>query len=84
MTIEKALEELKNGKNFKFKDLLKICEEFFGKPRIEGSHHIFKTPWPGNPRINIQRDGKEAKKYQVKQVKEALEKLKEKENEKNN
>lgn len=76
MNIEKALEELKNDKNVKFKDLLKICEEFFGVPRINGSHHVFKMPWQGNPRVNIQKDGAKAKSYQVKQVKEALEKLK--------
>ena len=33
-------------------------------------------PWQGHPRINIQKDGNRAKTYQVKQVKEALLKLK--------
>ena len=33
-----------------------------------GSHRTYKTPWEGNPRVNIQKDGKEAKRYQVKQV----------------
>lgn len=66
---------LNNPKNVNFQDLLKICEKHFGKPRITGSHHIFKTPWKGDPRINIQKDGKMAKPYQVKIVKEALEKL---------
>lgn len=75
--MDEALEELKSEKNVKFKDLLKICEKFFGEPRINGSHHVFKTPWSGNPRINIQKDGPKAKNYQVKQVREALEKLKE-------
>ena len=77
MSVEEALDELKSDKNIKFKDLLKICEEFFGEPRIKGSHHVFKMPWLGNPRVNIQKDGPKAKGYQVKQVKEALEKLKE-------
>jgi len=66
---------LDNPKNVNFQDLLKICEKYFGKPRITGSHHIFKTPWKGDPRINIQKDGKMAKAYQVKIVKQALEKL---------
>jgi len=66
---------LNNPKNVSFPDLLKICEKYFGKPRITGSHHIFKTPWKGDPRINIQKDGKMAKPYQVKIVKQALEKL---------
>jgi len=47
----------------------------FGKPRIKGSHHIFKTPWKGDPRINIQKEGKTAKPYQVKLVLKALDKL---------
>lgn len=69
--------ELKNPKNVKFKDLLKVCIESFGKPTIKGSHHRFKTPWPGDPRINIQKDGKMAKPYQVRQVLKALRKLEE-------
>lgn len=68
---------LKNPKNCKFKDLLKICVHFFGTPRIRGSHHIFKAFWQGDPRINIQKDGKMAKGYQVKAVLAAIEKLKE-------
>ena len=61
--------------NVKFKDLLKICTTYFGEPRITGSHHIFKTPWKGDPRINIQKSGNKAKKYQVMQVLKALHKL---------
>jgi len=68
---------LNNPSNVKFNDLLRICTEYFGEPRIAGSHHIFKTPWVGDPRINIQKDGKMAKPYQVKAVKQAIEKLKE-------
>jgi len=64
-----------NPKNVKFEDLLKICIKYFGKPRITGSHHIFKTPWKGDPRINIQKSGKMAKPYQVKLVQRALVKL---------
>lgn len=79
MKIKKALEALKNDKGVKFKDLLKICEEFFEGPRISGSHHIFKMPWRGNPRINLQKDGSKAKGYQVKQVREALRRLQEEE-----
>jgi hypothetical protein len=71
------IDDLKNPKNVKFDDLLQICIKYFGKPRITGSHHIFKTPWKGDPRINIQKDGKMAKPYQVKVVLKALEKLEE-------
>lgn len=66
---------LTNPQNVKFVDLIKICIKHFGEPRIKGSHHIFKTPWKGDPRINIQRDGKMAKIYQVKLVLQALKKL---------
>ncbi|MBF0360543.1 MAG: toxin HicA [Oligoflexia bacterium] len=68
---------LDNPKNVKFVDLLKICIKHFGNPRIKGSHCIFTTPWPGDPRINIQKVGSMAKPYQVRQVIRALEKLKE-------
>lgn len=62
--------------NVRFSDLMNICEEYFGKPRSSGSSHtIFKTPWQGDPRINIQNDGGKAKAYQVKQVLLALDKL---------
>lgn len=69
-------EQLSNPKNVKFDDLLKICTKYFGTPRVSGSHHIFKTPWKGDPRINIQKEGKMAKPYQVKLVLKVLEKLK--------
>ena len=57
-------------------DLLQICIQYFGNPRITGSHRIFKMPWQGDPRINIQKDGNMAKEYQVKAVITAIEKLK--------
>lgn len=76
MDFQQAYEILENPKNVRFADLLKVCRAFFGEPRVNGtSHHIFKTPWSGDPRINIQMDGKNAKSYQVKQVKQALKKL---------
>jgi hypothetical protein len=62
--------------NVRFLDLLKLAKDNFGEPRICGSHHIFKMPWHGNPRVNLQKDGKDAKPYQVKQLNEALAKLK--------
>lgn len=73
MSIDEALEELEgNEGNVRFQRLLTICEEFYGAPRIKGSHHIFKTPWQGDPRINLQRVGGKAKPYQVDQVIQAL------------
>lgn len=67
-----------NLKNVPFNKLLAICSSYFGEPRVSGSHHIFKTPWTGDPRVNLQRDGKMAKLYQVLQVKKAIEKLEKK------
>jgi predicted RNA binding protein YcfA (HicA-like mRNA interferase family) len=64
-----------NPKNVRFEDLLNLCRQIFGEPRIRGSHHIFKTPWQGEHFINLQRDGKMAKPYQVRDVKRAIEKL---------
>jgi hypothetical protein len=55
---------------------LRRCENFFGEPRKRASsHRIYKTPWQGDPRINIQNHKGKAKAYQVKQVLLALEKL---------
>ena len=63
--------------NVRFGDLKHVCEQLFGKPRQLGtSHAIFKTPWAGDSRINIQSDKGKAKAYQVKQVLLAIEKLK--------
>jgi hypothetical protein len=40
-----------------------------------GSHLIFKTPSPGDPRVNIQDRHGKAKPYQVKQVLAAIDTL---------
>jgi hypothetical protein len=64
-----------NPKNVKFVDLCKICKYYFGEPRIIGSHRMYKTPWQGDSRINIQNDHGNAKAYQVKQILQAIEKL---------
>jgi len=67
-----------NPEGIKFSDACKVAEHFFGKfgsPRIAGSHHIYKMPWPGDPRINLQKDGPKAKRYQVIQMLQAIDKL---------
>lgn len=68
-------EALKNAKGVAFKDLVRICTELFGEPRVKGSHHVFRMPWAGQPWVNLQKDGKSAKPYQVKQVLATIEKL---------
>ena len=56
--------------------LSKVCEHFFGEPRQSGSSHkVFKTPWPGDPRVNIQNAKGKAKPYQVRQVLQAIDRL---------
>lgn len=76
MTIVETIAKLEKEKtNTRFSQLIKICKEFFGPPRVKGSHHIFKTPWPGDPRLNIQTDKGKAKPYQIGQVIAALTKL---------
>ena len=74
---EDLLQELKrNPKAVRFKDLCKVCDYYFGMARQSGSsHRVYKTPWPGNPRVNIQNDRGYAKLYQVRQVIAAIERL---------
>lgn len=61
--------------NIRYSDLLKVCEHYFGSPRTSGgSHAVFRTPWPGDPRVNIQNDHGKAKAYQVRQVLAAIDK----------
>ena len=65
-----------NPKGIRFRDLCKVCDYYFGKARQSGSsHRIYKTPWQGDPRVNIQNDKGKAKVYQVKQVVKAIERL---------
>ena len=76
--LDKLLTDMKsNPKNVRFADLAKVCEYYFGSPRNSGSSHfIYKAPWFGDPRVNIQKSkGGKAKTYQVKQVLQAIEKL---------
>ena len=65
-----------NPAGARFADLVKICDAYFGEPRQKGtSHRVYRTPWPGDPRVNIQNDKGMAKPYQVRQVIKAIEKL---------
>jgi hypothetical protein len=71
----------RNPKGISFQDLCTVCDDFFGEPRQTGSsHRIYKTPWQGDPRVNIQNDKGMAKVYQVKQVLKAIERLEKQEN----
>jgi hypothetical protein len=64
-----------NPTNVRFADLCKVCDYYFGESRTKGSHYIYKTPWHGDPRINIQNDNGKGKAYQVRQVLKAIKRL---------
>ena len=76
-SVAKILLDMKaNPQGIRFNNLKKLCQYYFGAPRQDGtSHCIYKTPWPGDPRVNIQSKEGMAKAYQVKQVLLAIERL---------
>lgn len=81
MTIMEDVIEImrRNPKGVRFRDLCQVCDYYFGEPRRSGgSHRVYRTPWQGDPRVNIQGDKGMAKAYQVKQVLQAIERLEKK------
>src|SRR5688572_26901137 len=61
MNIAETIAELERVKgSTRFSRLIKICEEWFGAARVNGSHHIFRMPWPGDPRSNLQSDRRQS------------------------
>jgi hypothetical protein len=76
--IERLIAEMRqNPTNVRYMDLMKVCDHYFGEARQSGtSHRIYKTPWAGDPRVNIQQgESGKAKAYQVRQVLAAVDKL---------
>lgn len=75
--IEKVLAGMRsNPQSVRFAELCAVCEHYFGIPRQSGSsHRVYRTPWPGDPRVNIQDDRGRAKAYQVRQVLKAIDTL---------
>ena len=70
------LQMRKTPQNVRFDDLCRVCDHYFGPARQKGSsHRIYKTPWAGNPRINIQNSKGKAMTYQISQVLKAIELL---------
>jgi hypothetical protein len=54
-----------------------VVTSYFGEPRQNGtSHKVWKMPWAGDPRVNMQK-GKSglAKDYQVRQAVQAIDRL---------
>jgi hypothetical protein len=65
-----------NSTGVRFADACKVCDHYFGAPRQKStSHRIYKTPWSGDPRVNIQNKHGYAKDYQVNQVLNAIDRL---------
>lgn len=75
--LDKIVEAMRAGPaGVRYADLFKVCEHYFGEARQSGSSHaVFRTPWQGDPRVNIQNDHGKAKAYQVRQVLAAIAKL---------
>jgi hypothetical protein len=71
---EKLVAELLSGRadaNFDFDELRGILLGFGFEERTRGSHHVFRRSGI-EERLNLQRDGRYAKPYQVKQVRAVL------------
>jgi hypothetical protein len=77
--VPKILAAMRNNpQGIRFGDAMKVAKHYFGQPRNAGtSHHVFGTGEPGDPLVNLQHgdDGK-AKPYQVRQLLEAVDKVK--------
>jgi hypothetical protein len=75
--IKDVLAQMKrNPKDVRFSDLCKVCDHYFGKARQGGSsHRVYRTPWQGDPRVNIQSKKGKGRAYQVRQVLKAIERL---------
>lgn len=80
-SIEALLTRMRRSpKNIRFSDLCRVCDYYFGDPRQKGtSHRVYRTPWEGDPRVNIQSEKGMGKAYQVKQVLNAIERLEDEE-----
>jgi len=65
-----------NAGEVRFADIYRVCDHYFGQARqASGSHRVCKTPWSGDPRVNIQNSKGYAKAYQVRQIIKAIERL---------
>ena len=76
-TVADTLQSMHNSPaNVRFADLCRVCDHYFGQARqTHGSHRVYKTPWIGDPRVNIQNVKGMSKAYQVKQVLKAIERM---------
>jgi predicted RNA binding protein YcfA (HicA-like mRNA interferase family) len=72
---EKLMQKLNSGKSLTFSEAQVILKKLgFTLARVSGSHHIYTHPRLGRP-ANLQRDGKDAKPYQLKQIRDIISEL---------
>jgi len=76
-SLAEILEKMRNNPSgLRFAEVCRICDHYFGQAgQGGGSHRIYKTPWIGDPRVNIQNYKGYAKAYQVRQIIKAIERL---------
>jgi predicted RNA binding protein YcfA (HicA-like mRNA interferase family) len=74
VSAEKTLQRLLSGTSdaaIRFQDLCTLLESLGFDKRVKGSHQVFRKSGI-EEKINLQRDGSNAKPYQVKQVRTVI------------
>jgi predicted RNA binding protein YcfA (HicA-like mRNA interferase family) len=74
MSRSKTLRQVLSGTSdaaIRFDDLRQLLLSLGFETRVRGSHHIFRKTGI-EERINLQREGREAKPYQVRQVRNVI------------
>ncbi len=74
MSMDKVLERVLSGAsdaNIRFDDLCQLLRSLNFEMRVRGGHHIFRKAGV-EEKINLQREGSEAKPYQVRQVRTVI------------
>jgi predicted RNA binding protein YcfA (HicA-like mRNA interferase family) len=68
--LERVLSRISDA-NIRFDDLCHLLSSLGFEMRVRGSHHIFRKAGV-EEKINLQREGSEAKPYQVRQVRAVI------------
>jgi predicted RNA binding protein YcfA (HicA-like mRNA interferase family) len=72
---EKLMQKLNSGKSLTFSETQLILKKLgFTLARVSGSHHIYTHPLLDRP-VNMQPVGKDAKPYQLKQIRDIISEL---------
>jgi predicted RNA binding protein YcfA (HicA-like mRNA interferase family) len=72
---EKLMQKLRSGKSLTFSETQLILKRLgFILERVSGSHHIYTHPQLDRP-VNLQPAGKDAKPYQLKQIRDIIHEL---------